>query len=131
MAALFGFVDDALDEFASRQIPYHQIAGDETEAMIDRLPDFAPDCPVIIRAGMVDTGAHAGRLRLEEMPTVVTEFLKRELPWLKKICREQKRRLVITTDHGLSLTTKGLTHGRGGVFERTIFRMTFKRSLSL
>jgi hypothetical protein len=126
VAALFGFVDDALNEFASRQIPYHQLAGDETEAMVDRLPDFAPDYPVIIRAGMVDTGAHTGRLRLEEMPGVVTEFLKRELPWLQKICREKNRRLVITTDHGLSFTAKGLTHGRGGVFETTIFRMTFK-----
>ena len=126
VAALFGFAGDALDEFAARQIPYHQLAGDEIEAMADRLPEFSSGHPVVIRVGMVDKGAHTGQLRLEEMPSVVTEFLKRELPWLQKICREKKRRLVITTDHGLSFTAKGLTHGRGGVFETTIFRMTYK-----
>jgi len=126
VAALFGFAEDALDEFAARQIPYYQLTGDETETMAERLPDFTPDLPVVIRVGMVDTGAHSGRLRLEEMPAVVKEFLNRELPWLIKACRDLTRRLVLTTDHGLSFTDKGLAHGRGGVFEQAIFRMTFK-----
>jgi hypothetical protein len=37
-------------------------------------------------------------------------------------CRGQKRPLVLTTDHGLSLSRDGLSHGRGGAYERLIFR---------
>ncbi len=126
MADLFGFSGDALDELAARKIPYHQMAGDEIETMADRLPAPKADQAMVIRVGMIDQGAHTGRLRLEEMPGVVTEFLKRELPWLQQVCRAQSRRLILTTDHGLSVTARGLSHGRGGVFETAIFRTTFR-----
>jgi hypothetical protein len=50
------------------------------------------------------------------------------LSWLQKICTMQKRRLVVTTDHGFSLTRTGLSHGKGGVFERAVFRAEWDTS---
>jgi hypothetical protein len=129
VAALFGFNEDALDAFDTRRIPYHQVTGDEADPLADRLPAPVSGRPMVIRVGMIDKGAHAGTLRLEEMPGVVAGFLKKELSWLQEICREPARPLVLTTDHGLSFTARGLTHGSGDhhgrVFERTIFRTTF------
>ena len=89
----------------------------------DLLPPFAPDKSAVIRISLVDEGAHSALLRLAEMPLAVCRFLENELPRLKKICTAQKRRLILTTDHGLSLTKTGLSHGGGGVFERAIFRV--------
>ena len=80
----------------------------------------------MIRISLVDEGAHDGLLRLAEMPAAVCRFLENELPGLKKICAAQKRRLILTADHGLSLTRTGLSHGKGGVFERAIFRVEWK-----
>ena len=129
VAALFGFSEDALDAFDARRIPYHQVTGDEADPLADRLPVPVSGQPTVIRVGMIDTGAHAGTLRLEEMPEMVIGFLKKELSWLRQICREPARPLVLTTDHGLSFTARGLTHGagdkHGSVFERMIFRTTF------
>nr|MBC8361299.1 hypothetical protein [Candidatus Desulfatibia profunda] len=121
VAALFGFSQDALDEFAFRDIPYHQVKGDEEHSFTDILPAFPAEKPVVIRVSQVDEGAHAGRLRLAEMPGAVCRLLERELPRLRAICAGQKRRLVVTTDHGFSLTRKGLSHGKGGVLEQAIF----------
>ena len=123
ISALFGFLDDAMDEFSSRDIPYHHIKGNEIHGLEDLVPPFAPDKPAVIRISLVDEGAHAALLRLAEMPVAVCRFLENELPRLQKICTAQKRRLILTTDHGLSLTRTGLSHGGGGVFERAIFRV--------
>jgi len=89
---------------------------------------FAPDKAAVVRISLVDEGAHAGVLRLAEMPAAVCRFLENELPGMKKICAAQKRRLILTADHGLSLhglslTRTGLSHGKGGVLERAIFRV--------
>lgn len=123
ISALFGFSHDAMDEFSSRDIPYHHLKGNEIHGLEDLVPPFAPDKPAVIRISLVDEGAHAGVLRLAEMPAAVCGFLENELPGLKNICAAQKRRLILTADHGLSLTRTGLSHGQGGVFERAIFRV--------
>ncbi|MBU0986855.1 MAG: hypothetical protein KKH68_06335, partial [Proteobacteria bacterium] len=122
VSALFGFSLDAMDEFAVRGIPYHHVKGNEERGMIDLLPPFPDGKPVVIRVSQIDEGAHAGLLRLAEIPAVLCRFFEKELPGLRAMCARQNRRLVITTDHGFSLTRKGLSHGTGGVFEQAIFR---------
>ncbi len=126
ISALFGFVDDAMDEFGSRDIPYYHLKGNEIHGLEDLVPPFAPDKAAVIRISLVDEGAHAAVLRLAEMPVAVCRFLENELPRLQKICAAQKRRLILTADHGLSLTRTGLSHGKGGVFERAIFRVEWE-----
>lgn len=115
-----------MDEFSSRDIPYHHLKGNEIHGLGDLVPPFAPDKPAVIRISLVDEGAHAALLRLAEMPVAVCRFLENELPRLNKICAAQKRRLILTADHGLSLTRTGLSHGQGGVFERAIFCVEWK-----
>jgi len=122
VAGLFGFSGDALDEFHARNIDYHQIKGDEKHGLADLLPDFAADKPAVIRIARIDEAAHAARLRLAQMPAEIAGFLNTELPNLQRIAAAQSRPLIITTDHGLSLTRTGLSHGTGGVFERAVFR---------
>jgi hypothetical protein len=122
ISSLFGFAGDPLDEFHARGIEYHQIKGNEPYGLTDLLPEFSLNKPAIIRVSLVDEAAHAALLRLNEMPGAICGFLEKELPRLLDICAEQKRRLTVTTDHGLSLTRTGLSHGKGGVFEKAIFR---------
>ena len=123
IAEIFGFSGDARDEFSLRGVPYLQIKGNEIHSMKDLLPPLSPDKPAVIRVSLVDTGAHAAILRLGEMPGVTGSFLEKELAGQWARYAKQHRRLVLTTDHGLSLTKTGLTHGMGGVFERAIFRV--------
>jgi hypothetical protein len=122
VAGLFGFSGDALDEFHARGIDYHQVKGDEVHGLADLLPDFTPGKPIVIRVSRIDDAAHAARLRLAQMPAVIAGFLNTELPRLLKIGTVQKRRLIVTTDHGLSLSPSGLSHGAQGVFEQAVFR---------
>ncbi|CAB1055644.1 hypothetical protein D1BOALGB6SA_377 [Olavius sp. associated proteobacterium Delta 1] len=122
VAALFGFNGDALDEFHARDIDYHQIKGDEAHGLADLLPDFAPGKPTVIRVSRIDDAAHAARLRLAQMPGVIAGFLNTELTRLLKISAAQNRQLIITTDHGLSLSHSGLSHGSEGVFEQAVFQ---------
>lgn len=56
------------------------------------------------------------------MPAEIAGFLNTELPRLLQIAKAQNRQLIVTTDHGLSLSRTGLSHGAGGVFEQTVFR---------
>ena len=126
ISSLFGFAGDPLDEFHARGIDYHQAKGNEAYGLADLLPEFAPDKPAIIRVSLVDDAAHAALLRLNEMPQAVCSFLEKELPRLQDICVRQNRRLIITTDHGLSLTRTGLSHGKGGVYEKAIFRAEWR-----
>jgi hypothetical protein len=126
ISSLFGFAGDPLDEFHARGINYHQVKGNEAYGLADLLPEFRPDQPVIIRVSLVDDAAHAALLRLDEMPRAICSFLEKELPRLQDICVKQNRRLTVTTDHGLSLTRNGFSHGEGGVYERTIFRAEWR-----
>jgi hypothetical protein len=126
ISSLFGFAGDPLDEFHARGIDYHQVKGNEAHGLANLLPEFAPDKPAIIRVSRVDDAAHAALLRLNEMPQAVCSFLEKELPRLQDICVKQNRRLIVTTDHGLSLTRNGFSHGKGGVYERAIFRAEWR-----
>ncbi len=126
ISSLFGFAGDPLDEFHARGIEYHQIKGNEPYGLTDLLPEFSLNKPAIIRVSLVDEAAHAALLRLNEMPGAICGFLEKELPRLLDICAEQKRRLTVTTDHGLSLTRTGLSHGKGGVYEKAIFRAEWR-----
>ncbi len=122
VAAIFGFSRDALDEFHACDIDYHQITGDEVHGLADLLPDFTPHKPGIIRISRIDDAAHSARLHLAQMPAEIAGFLNTELPRLLQIAAAQKRQVIITTDHGLSLSHTGLSHGAGGVFEQAVFR---------
>jgi hypothetical protein len=122
VAALFGFSGDALDEFHARGIDYHQVKGNEAYGLKDILPEFSTEKSTVVRVSLVDEAAHAALLRLAEMPAAICGFLEKELTRLQEICTRQKRRLILTTDHGLSLTARGLSHGAGGVFEQAVFR---------
>jgi len=126
ISSLFGFAGDPLDEFHARGIDYHQVRGNEAYGLADLLPEFQPDKPVIIRVSLVDDAAHAALLRLNEMPRAVCSFLEKELPRLQDLCVKQNRPLTVTTDHGLSLTRTGFSHGKGGVYERAIFRAQWR-----
>jgi len=126
ISSLFGFAGDPMDEFHARGFEYHQVKGNEAYGLTDLLPEFSPDKPAIIRVSLVDEAAHAALLRLNEMPQAICSFLEKELPRLHDICVKQKRRLIITTDHGLSLTRTGLSHGKGGVYEKAIFRAEWR-----
>jgi hypothetical protein len=122
VAGLFGFSGDPLDEFHARGIDFHQVKGDEVHGLADLLPNFAADKAAVIRISRIDDAAHAARLHLAQMPAEITGFLNAELPHLLRIAAAQNRRVIITTDHGLSFTRTGLSHGAGGVFERAVFR---------
>jgi hypothetical protein len=123
VAALFGFSGDALDEFHARGIDYHQVRGNDAYGLKDILPEFSTEKPEVVRVSLVDEAAHAALLRLAEMPAAICSFLEKELARLQDICTRQHRRLILTTDHGLSLTARGLSHGAGGVFEQAVFRV--------
>jgi len=122
VAALFGFSGDALDEFHARAIDYHQVKGNEAYGLKDILPEFSSEKSTVVRVSLVDEAAHAALLRLAEMPAAICSFLEKELARLQEMCIRQHRRLILTTDHGLSLTARGLSHGTGGVFEQAVFR---------
>ena len=79
-----------------------------------------------LRSAALDEGAHGAQLRLTEMPGAICSFLEKELPRLQEICAAHEHRLILTTDHGLSLTPGGLSHGKGGVFERAVFRVEWQ-----
>jgi len=48
------------------------------------------------------------------------------LPISQAFDHKEKREVIVTTDHGLSLTNKGLSHGNGGVFEEVVFKIRIK-----
>lgn len=54
-------------------------------------------------------------------PSEVEELL----PAAVSVCRADRRRVILTTDHGLSLSDGRLSHGGGGPFERAILRATW------
>ena len=122
IARLFGFNNDPVEEFSTRNIVYHNLKGNEEHAIVDHVLPIQPDKPVVIRLGIIDRGAHAGGMRLSDMNRILKNILESDLPQLIDACRQLNRRLILTTDHGLSLTAKGLLHGKGGVYERCIFR---------
>jgi len=102
-------------------IPYHQVRGNDEAGLRDLVAPLETDRAVVVRIGLLDSEAHrGGGLRLHEMPSRLERIFTRDLLPLASLCGEQKRPMVVTADHGLSLTSTGLTHGRGGVYEQAI-----------
>ncbi|MBI5369330.1 MAG: hypothetical protein HZA54_20005 [Planctomycetes bacterium] len=128
LAALFGFAPDRdpSEEFAARGVQYVNLEGHEARPLADLLPEPPRDRAAVVRLARLDAAGHAGVLALGDMPEALRCFLERQLPGLVRAARARGRRFVMTTDHGLSLTRKGLTHGRGGVFERAIYRRVWR-----
>ena len=128
IAQLFGFNKDPVEEFSTRNIVYHNLKGNEERALLNHVLPIQPDRPVVIRLAMIDRAAHDRGMRLSDMAGILRNILETGLPPLLDACRHEGRRLILTTDHGLSLTSKGLLHGKGGVYERTIFRAEWGES---
>jgi len=123
VCALFNISDDGEEAFFDSNILYYQAKGNEAYGWFSLLPELSAKNPVVIRISLLDSDAHHALMRLAEMPEALCRVLENELPQLMDVCRTQNRRLVVTTDHGLSLTRTGLSHGKGGVFERAVFRV--------
>jgi hypothetical protein len=121
-AGLFGFHGDPMDELAFRDIPYILLRGDERQSLADLVEPSGSSQAIVIRLSFLDRAAHGGMMRLSDMVERLLQLVEKELPALRKLCARQKRSLILTTDHGLSLRKGGLTHGEGGVYERAVFR---------
>ena len=124
-ARLFGFGGDPAEAFAERGISYICLKGNEERPLADQVESLAQGEAAAVRLSTLDRGAHSGTYKLAEMAAVMRQLLKREIAVVLRLCARQKRSLILTTDHGLSLGRKGLSHGRGGVYEQAIFRATW------
>jgi hypothetical protein len=128
LAALFGFSGDTLEETESRGIPYLAVAGNEEQGLLSAVrSSLVPETALVVRVAMPDRAAHAGGMRLSGMAEMVAELSARELPGLLAFCRDQGRHLILTTDHGMSLGARGLSHGGGGIYEEVLFRVEWSR----
>lgn len=118
----FSAAKDPTDEFAARGIDYGTIRGDEERKWSDIIPLPAGNGLQLVRVSLFDSQAHAGTMLLESMAPTLAILLTKNLPSLIELYRKHGRKLIITTDHGLSFNAKGLQHGSGGVFEKVIFQ---------
>jgi hypothetical protein len=125
LGALFSVSGDPQEQLAARGVPMLTLKGSEELSLKDRLLPLDPDRASVVRLTLFDKAAHQQTLRLSEMAVILRDILVRDLPPVLRACAQQGRTLILTADHGLSLTRKGLSHGRGGVYERTIFRGTW------
>ena len=128
IAALFGFAPgkDPLDEFAAAGAVYHSVKGDEQHPLIELLPPIKPAVPLVVRFGLLDNAAHAMNMPLHALPRTLSTLLIRHMPGIIALCKEQKRRLVLTADHGLTWKSGRLSHGQGGVFEEAVVRVEWR-----
>jgi len=106
-------------------VPMLTLKGSEELSLKDRLLPLDRSRPSVVRLTLFDKAAHQRTLRLSEMAVILRDILVRDLPPVLGSCAHQGRALVLTADHGMSLTRTGLSHGRGGAHERTIFRGTW------
>ncbi|MBN1576945.1 MAG: hypothetical protein JW913_10350 [Chitinispirillaceae bacterium] len=125
---LFGFPQerDPINEMAQRSVPYLTIEGNEAYGWTDQLPQATLSCARIVRIAFFDRQVHDGLADLPAMAEKLSLLLQRNLPQLINQCREKGHRLILTTDHGLSFSEKGLHHGGGGLFEQAIFRAVWE-----
>jgi hypothetical protein len=121
--ALFGFAanKDPMEELALRGIYYCTISGDEDRKWLDIIPQPKKGSSQLIRINLFDRQAHSGTISLQDMAPTLANILGKNLPSFISFCKENKRKLLVTTDHGLSFSQKGLQHGTGGIFEKAIF----------
>ncbi|MGA2642496.1 MAG: hypothetical protein ABSG21_16525, partial [Spirochaetia bacterium] len=122
ISSLLALMGDPQEQLWLRDMPLLTLKGTEEISLRERLLPLPESRPVIARLAFFDQAAHARKLRLSEMAAVLGEIVGRDLPAVLRECRRQKRPLILTTDHGLSLSRDGLSHGRGGAYERLIFR---------
>ena len=119
----FGKDRDPSDEFSTRGISYHHLEGNESYSITELLPPLDTTSTKVIRLASFDRSAHRdGGRRFIDMPGMLKNVLERHLAPLLDHCAQRGRRLILTTDHGLSLSRKDLAHGDGGVYEQAIFR---------
>jgi hypothetical protein len=121
---LFGFSQeiDPSTELAFRGVDYITISGDEERKWSDIIPLPKQGCSQLVRLTTFDRQAHAGNISLEDIAPTLANLLSKNLVSLVDICKKESRSLIVTTDHGLSFSSKGLSHGAGGIYEKAIFR---------
>jgi DNA-binding transcriptional ArsR family regulator len=123
LGALLGLRGDPVVELDSRGIPYRTLSGEEPGEVLDAAGPIAAGTAAVVRVAALDRLAHAGEASLEELAERLEGFVTKKLEPLLGFCRSQGRRLVLTTDHGLSLARGRLVHGKGGAYEQAIFRL--------
>jgi hypothetical protein len=121
-AGLFGLEGDPVEALEAMGVAYLRPGSREEEGFPELLSSLLPGTAAVVRLGILDRSAHQGVCKLAELAALLRHLLQSGLPAAHRLCSTQKRNLVLTTDHGLSLTPEGLSHGRGGVYERAIFR---------
>jgi hypothetical protein len=99
------------------------VAGNEETPLTDLLPPLDRESPLLVRVALFDREAHAGGLRLEALLERFGPVVERHLDALRPACASAGRPLMVTADHGVSLARGGLTHGKGGVYERAAPRI--------
>jgi len=127
LAALFAFPADRdpVEAFAVAGATYVTLRGDEERPVTDLIDPLDKDGARIVRFNLLDGAAHGAKLPLNLMPQVLASALSRHLPPLVAQCAARRRPLLLTADHGLSWNKGALTHGKGGVFEEAVVRVTW------
>jgi hypothetical protein len=127
-ARLLGLEGDPLQRLEAIGVPYLLPRSHEEEDLERLLGPQIPGRATVVRLGSLDRGAHEGAYKLAEMGARLRHLLETKLAALHDYCRQSKRELILTTDHGLSLSAGALSHGGGGVYERAIFRACWSAS---
>ena len=127
-ASLLGLEGDPLEALEARGVPYLLPRAREEEEPERLLGPRPPGKAMVVRLGTLDREAHQGAFTLAQMAEKLRHLLETRLPALHDECLQDGRRLILTTDHGLSLSAGALSHGAGGVYERAIFRACWSAS---
>ena len=125
LAALFNFSGDPLEVFNTDNIHYETFQGNEGGQFQELLSSYQAEQMLVIRFSLADAQAHAGSFRLTDMVAILATIRETKIRKALDYCIKHKRPFILTTDHGLTLTGKGYTHGKGGLFERAIPRFTW------
>jgi len=115
---------DPVEVFQERGDQYVTVSGDEDRALMDLLPTDRSEGMILARLAVVDRQSHSGARSLQDLATYLGNTLRRQLTPVVEFCKETDRRLIITTDHGMSYDEGALSHGSGGIFEEAIFRVS-------
>jgi len=123
LQALFGLAEreDPADILPARGVDYFTVKGSEKAPLTD-LCAFSAGRAAVVRINAFDRAAHGkGGMRLHDMPAALAAMLNRHIRPLAALCAAQKRRLIVTADHGVSWNGETLSHGKGDVFEEAVF----------
>lgn len=124
VAAIFGLSADAADALPANGILYEHLSGFEAQDIADLVPDGSAG-PAVVRIALLDSGAHAGNIRLQDMPSRLADYLRRQIAAYRHHCLLAGRDFMLTTDHGVTWDKGRLHHGGGGVYERAIFQASW------